>query len=594
MRFLHTSSQGRPRYILGAVLAIVLIAAIFIIISRLGGTNHTVPAATTPTPGDTGLTKGATQGRLTRIGNIILADLPTTGPASTLPYSPGSAISTQGKQAAQHAATDRQAPRVTAGTGALSVTGPGAHPPGLIHNFNGLNAVQDLHLNGYDYDPPDQGLCANASFVVEEVNLVFAIYHHDGSLAARPVSLNRFFGENLNEFTADTRCYFDPISNLWISTLIAVDAPNFRHSHMDVAVRPGLDPTATWTIYRIDTTDPVGPACPCFADNDRLGADQFGVYLTQNEFNISALANRPPTFNGSHIYAISKSQLVALKPAPYFVSYAGLTIGGMPADALQPALTRTAAPAEFFLSSLYRGLSTSNHLGVWALTNQQRLNTNGIPALSSMLISSEVYGHPPLALQKGSNAPINTGDSRMQDVTYSNGVLWASLNSVVNVGGETVNRSGVAWFAIGPQVEHGQLTAARMEDQGYIGVKSEYLLYGALTVNGKGQGVVVMALAGPDYFPGAVYTTFSTGGSQRNFSPLHLVAPGAGPAAIGTCLPQYGGACAWGDYSATALVDGPQGSIWLATEYIPGGAATHYENWGTRILEITPAAKYTQ
>lgn len=97
-------------------------------------------------------------------------------------------------------------------------------------------------------------------------------------------------------------------------------------------------------------------------------------------------------------YAISKAQLVALKSAPYYVYYGGLTIGGMPADALQPALTRTAAPAEFFLSSLYRGLSTSNHLGVWALTNQERLATEGIPTLSSMLISSEVYGHPPLAI----------------------------------------------------------------------------------------------------------------------------------------------------------------------------------------------------
>src|SRR5258708_39514482 len=58
MRFVRTSFQGRRRYILGAMLAVVLIAAVFITISRLGGTNRTVPAASTPTPGDTGLTKG--------------------------------------------------------------------------------------------------------------------------------------------------------------------------------------------------------------------------------------------------------------------------------------------------------------------------------------------------------------------------------------------------------------------------------------------------------------------------------------------------------------------------------------------------------
>ncbi len=85
--------------------------------------------------------------------------------------------------------------------------------------------------------------------------------------------------------------------------------------------------------------------------------------------------------------------------------------------------------------------------------------------------------------QKGSRTPIDPDDARMQDVTYQNGILWGTLNTVVNVDGETVNRSGTAWFAIKPQLEHGQLTQAGIFDQGYLAVRGEYLLYAALTMN---------------------------------------------------------------------------------------------------------------
>jgi hypothetical protein len=158
---------------------------------------------------------------------------------------------------------------------------------------------------------------------------------------------------------------------------------------------------------------------------------------------------------------------------------------------------------------------------------------------------------------------------------------------VVRVAGETINRSGIVWFAVKPQLEQNLLTQAHIEDQGYIAVKGEYLLSGTITVNLKGAGAIIMTLIGPNYFPSVVYTAFRAESRPRQFSPLHLVAAGTRPALFGSCLPQYGGVCTWGDYSAAAI-DGLDESIWLAAEYIPGGPATRYENWGTRILEISP------
>jgi hypothetical protein len=40
----------------------------------------------------------------------------------------------------------------------------------------------------------------------------------------------------------------------------------------------------------------------------------------------------------------------------------------------------------------------------------------------------------------------------------------------------------------------------------------------------------------------------------------------------------------WGDYSA-AVASG--GTIWMANEYIPGGARTVLANWGTYISHIS-------
>lgn len=584
MQLIHVPFKRRWRYIAAGILIFGMLATLLVTALNIPGTNHKAPTKATSQASSTGIAKVISQGRLEWAGSIITARLPT-GSKGTHPYSSGSSISPNVRRAAQRAITDPQVPGVTPGHGAFSVISGDQHAPGLVQSFEGVNAVQDLYVTGYDNDPPDQGLCVSPAFVVEEVNFAMTIYFHDGSAALPPISLNDFFRESPNEYIFDPRCYFDPSSASWFTTLAATD-PNGQHSHLDLAVSSGIDPTDAWTVYRIDTTDATRPTCPCFPDNPRLAMDAFGVYVTQNEFNMT---NAPLTFYGSQIYAISKSQLVALQPAPYFVHYGGLAIGGMIADALQPALNQSKAPAELFMGSLYRGLATSHRLGVWALTNQARLDTNSIPTLSSVLIQSEVYSHPPLAIQNGSKAPLNTDDDRMDDVVYSGGMLWGSLYSGVHVAGDTVNRSGIAWFAVWPKVDQNLLTQARIEDQGYIAVKGEYLLSGTIAVNQNGTGAMVMTLVGPDYFPGVVYTTFRADGETRNFSPLHLVSAGTRPASFGSCLPQNGGVCTWGDYSATAI-DNLDGSIWLAAEYIPGEPAIRYENWGTRILDISPTA----
>src|SRR5579884_3815121 len=80
-------------------------------------------------------------------------------------------------------------------TGAPSsspTSGSDTHP--LLHNFNGTSAPDNERLNGFDVEPPDQGLCVGNGYVMEAVNLVVSVYKPNGTLL-KAVSIPNFFNE---------------------------------------------------------------------------------------------------------------------------------------------------------------------------------------------------------------------------------------------------------------------------------------------------------------------------------------------------------------------------------------------------------------
>lgn len=96
---------------------------------------------------------------------------------------------------------------------------------------------------------------------------------------------------------------------------------------------------------------------------------------------------------------------------------------------------------------------------------------------------------------------------------------------------------------------------------------------------------MTFTLSGTDFYPTAAYVTIDP---TNGAGPVHIAAAGALP------VDGLGGYAAftgsnnritrWGDYSAA--VAAPDGSIWFATEYIPGLPRTFYENWGTFIGNV--------
>ncbi len=529
-------------------------------------------------------------------GSMLVLPLRATSASAASGYSSAPTTSVGGTGTASSA--PHSVPiRLPHAHGFSTVIAPGATPSTstssapILHNFNGVSSVDSAKVNGFDIEPPDQGLCVGNGYVVEPVNLAITVYRANGTIVKGPQSLENFFNEPPSFIGADVniqgdaRCYFDKSTHTWFATqLFFTTALANNTSHFDVAVNSSGDPTTPWKVYRFDTTDLSTAGCPCFGDQPLFGIDQYNVYISTNEFGITSSA-----FNGSQIYAISKSQLIAGAAHANFVHFRNLNVGGALAASVQPAISNDAnVPAEYFLSSLDPNATFDHRIGVWAMTNRQAVTSGGMPTLTNTVINSETYGYPPSAQSpvgysqyygQNTSGLIQTDDDRMQQVQEINGQLWSSLDTALTVPGQSTTLSGAAWFEVKPSLNGESIGTSTILNQGYVVSRGNFLLYPAVASDGNGNAAMTMTLSGPNTYPSAVYASLQSG--QSSFGAIQEAAPGA-TADIG--FTAVGGPGRWGDYSA-AVLDPSGGGIWLATEYIPG-SGDGIANWGTRVFEV--------
>ena len=460
----------------------------------------------------------------------------------------------------------------------------------LLANFNGTSSRDSAVTNfNQQFEPPDQGLCAGNGFVADMVNSAYTIYKPNGAAVSGPFNINGPFDEGLTEFTSDPRCYYDATTNTWFATILFISGGDFgssfgNTSHLDIAVNspngptvngnPG-DPTNPWIVYQIDTTDLGDNGCPCFGDQPRIGIDSQNLYVTDDEFSING-----PEFNGGEIYAFSKKDLVALEPTVHFVRFPHLTVGGTTPLAPQPALTTGASSAEYFLGSLDPNGTFDQRLAVWAMTNTSAVSTGGKPTLSSLVLTSEAYGVPPGAEQKGTASLLDSGDDRMQQAQFIKGSIWGELTTALTIPGDSTERAGAAWFNVQPHLTGSKLDSkTKLLQQGYVAVNGRYFMYPALQVTPGGGAAMVGTLSGSDLFPSAAFTTLAPGSSA--FGTVRVGATGS---------TNYDpNATRWGDYSF-AVMDPSGKSIWLATEYVPPKSSQTTDgvrNWGTRVMNVS-------
>jgi hypothetical protein len=515
---------------------------------------------------------------------------------------------------------------------------PVVNSVGAAVGFNGISHLDQRNAGTGIYastnnnvEPPDQGLCAGNGFVVETVNDALAVYDENGNALTAATALNQFYNllpffnrvtGFVGDFLSDPKCYYDPVGDRFIQTILEVDSPgNFgqppvNRTHILISVSQTGDPTGSWNLFTIDSSDdglngtPVHTACPCEPDQPLLGANKDGVFIDTNELQ----DNPSNVFNGVQMYALGRASLesststvgfVHLDVGPVPTGDANLPLWGtiQPSTALDPGrgteLLMSGGPDDIFNHTA----SLDNRIAVWSLTGTGSLD-GATPslALRHVVLTSQPYGLPlnTGATQKAGPTPlrdllngqfndndpletINGNDSRMRSqVTDLNGILYGAANTTVTAA-TGPPRIGIAYFVVGA-IGTPSGVAAAIVHQGYAAADGENVLFPSIAVNQLGLGAMSFTLSGPDFFPSAAYVRFDL---VRPAGPIHIAGPGAAPedgfSGYNFFQEPVPGVARWGDYSAAVFADG---AVWMANEFIPSTPRSLFADWGTFIMKL--------
>lgn len=484
--------------------------------------------------------------------------------------------------------------------------------------FNSLSHYDQRQANNgnqFSTEPSIPAIAVADGYVLQAVDDAVQVYSTAGTpllphvLTANQVflqlpAINRAVPPNFQgPFLTDMRAFYDQDIDRFIilgrSQLNNGFGSLIAQSRIWMAVSQTNNATGVYNVYEINTTNASHAGCPCVADYPLLGADHYGFYISANEFRVSGTTI---TSLDATIYAISKADLGSGKASPMTYQFYLSNANGY-AFSIQPATTPPGASyfvasggVEYFVSSLST-FSVGSSLAIWAMSNTISLNTASPNlTLQQINVGTQSYLSPnnatqrPGALTYGSTfvppaslSLLDGGDSRILSLSYAGARLYATLaTQVTDENNNTL--VGGAYFILSPTLRSGVLTAP-MYRQGYLMVSNNHLLRSFIAVNPQGRGAVTFTLVGPDYFPTMAFVPID---SLSTGSAVQIAGPGALPEDGFTGYPGSVTfpVARWGDNScAVASADG---SIWMATEYIPNATRTDFANWGTFTTRFTP------
>jgi hypothetical protein len=565
---------------------------------------------------------GTTAG-IKKVGTVNMRE--AAAAAKSAPYRP-SARNTPAAQ--KFAALEERRNREAA---ALRKTPPALRPPSvtgqritsneLQTGFEGLDIRDQVFSQGFEVEPPDQGLCGGkfgaTTFLWEEVNLAIGLFDTQQNQYTPPaLGLNALYGlppaidfstGTFGPFLSDPKCYFDPDTGRWFHTVLEADVDPATGdlsggANTLLAVSRSRDPLGPYTVYAIDASH--ANCTLCIGDQPLLGADANGLYISTAEYDLAPPAGSPGFF-GAQIYAIDKQALAAGSSSPALVHFeTGTQFTGtiQPATAPSGHYEPAQSGTEYLMSAQdceppdchVDPDSLENTIHVWAITRTASLRSaHPDPRLFDRTVKSQVYGQPVPQRQKNGIHPLGTShnepvptvesnDARMNQVVFASGRLWGGVNTIANPG----PRDAIAWFSVNPSVSSSGVQA-NIADQGYVAGRDRgsFVSFPSIGVNDAGNGVIAYSLMGDRWYPSAAQTGISRKGLTTG---VQIVRNGFRPEDGFTCYEEegFGPNCRWGDYSASFAL--PTGDIWSATEFIGDNARTVGANWSTFVWPNTP------
>ncbi|MEP6715052.1 MAG: hypothetical protein ABJC09_05735 [Terriglobia bacterium] len=466
--------------------------------------------------------------------------------------------------------------------------------------------------NQFSVEPPNPAIAVAGGFVLEGVNNAIRVFDaKSGSPLISTVSSNELFGvapaidrsSGVNGvYPTDMRVFYDQDLGRWVVLQRSQDNDIFGtpldRSHIYMAVSQTADPTAAWNIYTMDTTNGSNFGCPCVPDFPQFGADQYGWYISSNEYNTSTLQ-----FVDAQIFAISKMSMssgVATPTISRFIlpQVTGFEFAIQPASVPPGASQFLAAGGVEYLLSSQSTFSNDNRLAIWAISNTASLQTASPSLLlTQTFVTTQSYSYPDIAVQKPGDLPYGSSlfppgqlefidggsDSRILSAVYAGGRIFTTFPVQISDG----NRSqvGAAYMILSPTFRNAVLSGGVVR-QGFLDAPgNNHILRPAIAVNAQGKGAIAFTLVGPDYYPSAAYTTLDVLSTSAN---IQIAAAGSAPEDGFTGYPggSFPGIARWGDYSGAVI--GSDSAVWMVTEYIPDAPRTTLANWGTFVARYVP------
>ncbi len=456
-----------------------------------------------------------------------------------------------------------------AGPVRLSAASPAPRAPSLLSSFAGL-------LDDGRVIPPDTMGAAGPNHLVSFLNSEVGFFEKTGPLPPAGTRLNP--GTSLRDFwlplisannlpdnairpkVFDPKVIYDPGSGRFIAVTLdgrlTTDITTDNSSWVLLAVSNTTDPTAGWSTWALQA-DNTGVT---WADFPGLGVDNNNVYVTANLFTAGN------GFRGSKVFRVQKPQLLTL-PQATTLSWTEFTDPGL--FTLQPAQAFGAVTTGYFLTEGDTAIAIGDKpflhdLRVFAIT--------GSSPVPSFLGTVEVTPYPAVLTTAFPSLPvapqrqIDTGDTRILNVVYRNGHLYATHN----VSDIANTKTEVAWYEIVPS------SPPTLAQQGRVSHGSRFYYYPSIAVNVNGD--IALGFSGSDNtapaeYPGAYYTSRQNSDPPGFTQTVGLLKAGLGPYFK---TGQGGTDNRWGDFSATVVDPSDDLTFWTLQEY-----AQTDNQWGT-------------
>ncbi|MBI3825143.1 MAG: PEP-CTERM sorting domain-containing protein [Candidatus Rokubacteria bacterium] len=447
-----------------------------------------------------------------------------------------------------------------------------AGPATVVQNFSGISLNDEIALGGGAFIPPDQGSAVGPNHYMEMVNLRYAIYNKNGTVAVPITSLNTFFANAgvtvATNALSDPRLVYDQSAGRWVAVAITTNSDS---NSFVLAVSQTSDPTGAWkaVAFQANTT------ANNFADYPTIAVDKNGFYVATNNFQNGT------TFSGVGLTTIPKADVLnAAGPVVTNRTHTDTVLSGGTAG----TTPFTLAPVSDFANRDHGVIIATDGFTPATVLHRYSVldpgsNASTLTADSPIAVLS--YANNQNAHQPDGTRDLNGVDFRIgaNNVYQVGNVLWAAQSVLLGPSGNS-GFDAIRWYEIDE-------TTNLLLQTGLISDLHHDYIDPAIAANAAGDVIIGFTASGDSTttdFPGSWFAAGTTSGGVTTFGAPQMLLNGAGSYHI-----VGGGRNRWGDYSAISIDPNDSNTFWIADEAsIAGNPAVTARPfvWGTQISAI--------